>query len=203
MREIARLEPSINPVKSVVWEHINDDEDVTSEPTILSILDSKKLRVYDLISGKVGESFNCAKTCGITGLDDKFSECAGAKQSPHHQHLICHAIDDAVVCWDMRSSQPAYTIEGAHQAPILDLDFNPNKPYSFCTGGEDCNLRFWDIRKPRNFFLNFEEDSHWVTNVKYNRFHDQLVLSASSSTYASLWKANSCSSAHYGVPMER
>ena len=82
----------------------------------------------------------------------------------HNMNLFANSVDNHVVCYDIRDkfSKPTYAIEDAHSAPICDLDFNPNKPYSMVTGGEDCNIRFWDIRKPSTYLLNFEEDSHWV-----------------------------------------
>jgi WD40 repeat protein len=39
-------------------------------------------------------------------------------------------------------------IEKAHELDITDLDFNPNKQYYFLSAGEDCTVRFWDLRKP-------------------------------------------------------
>jgi len=123
-------------------------------------------------------------------------ELGRAKRIGLNPKLIGNTIGNHVVCWDTRefSGKPAYKIENAHLAPIWDIDFNPNKPYACWTGGEDLNIRFWDVRKGNSYLWSFEEDSHWVLNVKYNRYHDQLVLTSSSSTYASLWRAASWSS---------
>ena len=62
------------------------------------------------------------------------------------------------------------------------------------TGGQDGAIRFWDLRKTDRAVYSFEDEHHWITSVKYNRFHDQLILSGSTSTYVSLYKATSVSS---------
>jgi hypothetical protein len=41
--------------------------------------------------------------------------------------------------------------------------------------------------------LEFEEDSHWINKVKFNRFHDQLLITGCSSTFVSLYRASSVS----------
>ena len=83
----------------------------------------------------------------------------------HDKNLLTVIIEEHIACFDFRDSfsKPIYKIMDAHSAPICDLDFNPNKPYSFCTSGEDSKIRFWDIRKP-NYLICFEEElgSHWV-----------------------------------------
>ena len=35
----------------------------------------------------------------------------------------------------MRSAKAAYKIPQAHAARVLDLDYNPNKPYNLVSGG--------------------------------------------------------------------
>jgi len=180
------------PAHSILW----DDEAVCKEygrtqPEEVVICDSEAMRVFDINTGKMTD---CIKVVKNSGYED--SELMKARRVTHKEKLIANVIDNHIICWDTReySSKPAYKIENAHLAPILDIDFNPNKPYACCTGGEDLNIRFWDIRKNQNYLCSFEEDSHWVLGVRYNRYHDQLVLTSSSSTYVSLWRAASCSS---------
>jgi hypothetical protein len=54
-------------------------------------------------------------------------------------------------------------------------------------------LRFWDLRKCDKCVLEFEEDSHWINKVKYNKFHDQLVITGCTSTYVTLYRASTVS----------
>ncbi len=85
-------------------------------------------------------------------------------------------------------------ISEAHSDLITDLDYNPNKLNTIVTCGQDSALRFWDLRKPEKCLLSFEDEQHWICKVKYNRFHDQLLLTGSSSTFISLYKATTVSS---------
>lgn len=39
-----------------------------------------------------------------------------------------------------------FVLEEAHNVSIKDVDYNPNKPYNLATGGDDCVVRFWDVR---------------------------------------------------------
>jgi WD40 repeat protein len=119
------------------------------------------------------------------------------KRDPHNKSNFTAAVGEDILSWDLRKPQkPSYEIKKAHETncQVLDIDYNPNKPYTSVSGGEDNALRFWDLRKSDKCLLKFQEDSHWVQKVKYNRFHDQLVLSGSSSTFVDLWRAVSVSS---------
>ena len=150
---------SDSPINSVLW----DDELVLeafkkSSPQELVICDSYAMRMYDINKGKESD---CIKVVKNSGYED--FELARAKRVTHNQTLIANVIDNHIICWDSRdfSGKPSFKIENAHLAPILDIDFNPNKPYACCTGGEDLNIRFWDIRKDSGYLCQFEEDSHW------------------------------------------
>ncbi|KAI9164283.1 hypothetical protein H9P43_008112 [Blastocladiella emersonii ATCC 22665] len=83
---------------------------------------------------------------------------------------------------DLRSASLVATHADLHggATPLRSVDFNPNKPYQVCTGGDDGSVRFWDLRNGAVPLLTLPgAHSHWTTRAQYNRFHDQLVLSAS------------------------
>jgi len=82
----------------------------------------------------------------------------------------------------------------AHSDILLDIDYNPNKLSTVVTSGQDGAIRIWDLKKPDKCLMQFDDESHWTNCVKYNRFHDQLLLSGSSSTFVSLYRATSVSS---------
>lgn len=86
-------------------------------------------------------------------------------------------------------------IENAHLHKVLDVDANPNKPYHVISGGKDCLAKIWDLRRPMEPMTIIAGHSHWVTNVKYNRFHDQLILTAGTDSLVNLWSLVSISSA--------
>lgn len=96
---------------------------------------------------------------------------------------------------------------------MRDLDYNPNKLYLIATGGDDCYVKFWyvlyplltregltpscpirDTRKSQEPLKVVKGHSHWVWNVEYNRFRDQLVLSSSTDSSVNLWKIATLSS---------
>ena len=83
----------------------------------------------------------------------------------------------------------------AHADLLMDLDYNPNKLNTIATCGQDSAVRIWDLRKADKCVLTFEEDfSHWINKVKYNKFHDQLLITGCSSTFVSLYRASTVSS---------
>ena len=62
------------------------------------------------------------------------------------------------------------------------IDFNPNKQYQLATAGDDGSVRFWDIRQASKgpVAARTGDHSHWIWSVRYNAFHDQLILTSSS-----------------------
>jgi len=63
---------------------------------------------------------------------------------------------------------------------VRDIDFNPNKQYYLASCGDDCKTKFWDTRKANVCLKTISNHSHWVWSVRYNTFHDQLLLTCSS-----------------------
>lgn len=79
-----------------------------------------------------------------------------------------------------------------------DLDFNANRQYFLSTCGDDGYMKFWDIRSTNEPVLSRMEHSHWVWNIRINRFHDQLVLTSSSDSRVILSSVASISSEPFG-----
>ena len=63
---------------------------------------------------------------------------------------------------------------------VRSIDFNPNKQYHLCAGADDGSLAVWDSRQAAQPLSWGRYHSHWVWSVRYNTFHDQLILSAGS-----------------------
>ena len=122
---------------------------------------------------------------------------------------------------DLRSINKGavYSLENAHSQPIRDLDFNPNRQYLMATGGDDGCTKFWDIRNIQSPVLSRQDHFHWyvlswckdlaqhysnivfffrVWQVRYNVFHDQLILTAGSDARVVLTSAASISSEPFG-----
>lgn len=59
-----------------------------------------------------------------------------------------------------------YCIENAHGQLVRDLDFNPNRQYYLASCGDDCKVKFWDVRNVQEPVKTLEEHSHWLVNCK-------------------------------------
>lgn len=64
-----------------------------------------------------------------------------------------------------------------HSGEVRSIDYNPNKQYTLVTAGDDGMVKFWDTRRPDAPLLAMAMHSHWAWAVRYNPFHDQLLLS--------------------------
>jgi EARP and GARP complex-interacting protein 1 len=121
-----------------------------------------------------------------------------AAWDPHCNSNVTFAVDSHIMGWDLRASGSnanTFTISNAHGLAARDIDYNPNKPYCFLSGGDDGKIKFWDYRQTSSPLKVLSSHSHWATAVKYNPFHDQLVLSGSTDRTVALWRAALISSA--------
>ncbi|KAJ3345459.1 Protein tssc1 [Kappamyces sp. JEL0680] len=56
-------------------------------------------------------------------------------------------------------------------------------------------VRLWDTRNSKSPLKEISNHTHWVWNVAFNKFHDQLLLSCSSDAQVNLHSVVSVSSA--------
>ncbi|CAG8614378.1 32235_t:CDS:10 [Gigaspora margarita] len=54
--------------------------------------------------------------------------------------------------------QPEVAI--AHSVLVRALDYNPNKPYQIASAGDDCKIRFWDLRNTTNCLKQISDHTH-------------------------------------------
>lgn len=85
----------------------------------------------------------------------------------------------------------------AHEDEVRDVDYNPNKPFHLLSAGCDRRVRLWDLRSPAAPLKVLQGHSHWTWMARFNRFHDQLLLSAGTER-VNLWNILSLSSAPIG-----
>ncbi|XP_078480991.1 EARP-interacting protein homolog [Ciona intestinalis] len=183
----------INHISSLQWKPVEDDHQVI-------ILGDGKLHLFDLEEEKPNSLFSfmlpekkghpLVATCG--------------KWNPHHgAKQFAVAAGQNITSFDMRSKSPAFQLNNCHGQMIRDLDFNPNKQYHLATCGDDCLVKFWDTREPSAPISVLEDDhSHWVWGVRFNPFHDQLVLSCGSDSRVVLHNKASISSEPFGHLVE-
>ena len=67
----------------------------------------------------------------------------------------------------MSINRQTYVIENAHSQLVRDIDFNPNKQYYLASCGDDCRLKFWDIRKTNECLKSIQQHSHWSVLAFY------------------------------------
>uniref|UniRef100_A0A8C1TE35 EARP complex and GARP complex interacting protein 1 n=1 Tax=Cyprinus carpio TaxID=7962 RepID=A0A8C1TE35_CYPCA len=174
-------------VACVLWEPMGDGKRVIS-------LAENHVLLWDLQESSTKATVSSATLEGKGQL--KFT---AGKWSPHHNSTqLATANDTAIRGWDLRSMSQIYCIENAHGQLVRDLDFNPNKQYYLASCGDDCKVKFWDVRHINEPVKCLEEHSHWVWSVRYNHSHDQLLLTGSSDSRVILSNMVSISSEPFG-----
>ena len=112
----------------------------------LMSLEGGALRVEGTILRSSSGTSNSSTTTSSTAFLTGFSK---ARWDPHHRNEIAAASGGSIFGYDLRqptSSVPVHWIDNAHSQMVYDLDYNPNKPYCLMTCGDDCLIRFWDLR---------------------------------------------------------
>ncbi|XP_016133768.1 protein TSSC1 [Sinocyclocheilus grahami] len=175
-------------VACVLWEPLGDGKRVIS-------LAENHVLLWDLQESSTKATISSTATLEGKG-QLKFT---AGKWSPHHNSTqLATANDTAIRGWDLRSMSQIYCIENAHGQLVRDLDFNPNKQYYLASCGDDCKVKFWDVRHINEPVKCLEEHSHWVWSVRYNHSHDQLLLTGSSDSRVILSNMVSISSEPFG-----
>jgi len=180
-------------ITHVLWKPIENDEQ-------LMTLGNGTLSLWDLqhSSPALASSFKLPEKKGHP------SAITNGRWNPHHgAKQFAVATGQNVLSWDVRANELAFQIDSAHSQHVRDLDFNPNKQYFMATCGDDCHVRFWDVRdstKPVSI-IN-DQHSHWIWSTRFNPFHDQLVLSCGSDSRVILYNKASISSEPFGHLVE-
>ncbi|XP_034015663.1 EARP-interacting protein homolog [Thalassophryne amazonica] len=172
----------------VLWEPMGDGK------RVISLADN-----YALLWDLQESSTQATVSSTITHEGKGQLKFTSGKWSPHHNcSQLATANDTAIRGWDLRTMSQIYCIENAHGQLVRDLDFNPNRQYYLASCGDDCKIKFWDVRNVQEPVKTLEEHSHWVWSVRYNHSHDQLVLTASSDSRLILSNMVSISSEPFG-----
>lgn len=172
------------------------------EDELIIMLDTKlvhiDLETKDVISYLSSESFN--SNLKSSSRSTKFSTFCW---SPHFNgNIVTVVSNNNIFSKDLRSSNSGWNIPQSHSQIVRDIDFNPNSQYFIASCGDDCEVKFWDIRNTTKPALKMLHHSHWVWSVRFNSFHDHLVLSSSSDGSVNLLRAASIASQPYGHLIE-
>lgn len=156
-----------------------------SDSDSLAVVTDSKLYVVKLADG------TARPICEASG-NNKFKQ--GKWALHHHQGSQFLAIaDNQVISYDVRDmNKAAWTITG--EQVFRDLDCNPHKQCHIVTGNDDGCIKIWDYRNVKEPLFCRNDHSHWVWSVRFNTFHDQLILSSSSDSRVNVTCAFSVSS---------
>mmetsp|Transcript_22477 Transcript_22477/g.32811 ORF Transcript_22477/g.32811 Transcript_22477/m.32811 type:complete len:386 (-) Transcript_22477:121-1278(-) len=165
-------------------------------------LDPAAVTLWSLAEGGVS-SVGSISTTTQENVDIGEFAAGGAAWDPHNVNLAAIASDSSLRFIDTRKLQVTSCVSNAHKGGIRDVDYNPNKPLTLITTGDDRKIKMWDARSLSCPVTTMEGHSHWVWCAKYNPFHDQLIISGGSDNLVNLWRIASCSSAPWlGVGLQ-
>lgn len=158
----------------------------STNPNLLASVIDSKIVVFNRAE---------AKSVVIAEISGKnTSKFTGGKWSPHHQgnqFILLH--ETSVKSYDIRDKKECWNILEAHTQMVRDIDLNPNSS-TVATVGDDSSLKIFDVRNLKEPVFFRRDHSHWIWSVKFNTFHDQLILTSGSDCKVMLTCANSCSS---------
>ncbi|KAJ3023751.1 Protein tssc1 [Thoreauomyces humboldtii] len=186
LEAITTFEPSegLTEIHDMLWEPAGSGERLVARG-------KQALGVYEL--GEAASQATPTLVIPVSETEGKRGVSC-ASWSPHAE-VIAAGTGTDVIGFDLRApTKHAYEIHGAHTG-VKCIDHNPNMPHNIATGGTDCAVRFWDIRNPSAPIKELSDHTHWVWSVSFNRFHDQLFLSAGSDCRVNLHSIISISSA--------
>jgi len=191
MTQVAELKSSEVPiVRSAFWKPVESENQVMTFDNELTI------HLWDIDDGEptYNSSFNI-------GDSRKYHSpvVTNGRWNPHHgAKQFALSVASNIISWDIRSNTSAFVLENAHKDTVRDLDFNPNKQYTMLSCGDDCMVKFWDIRELKSPISEIKDEHlHWIWSARFNPFHDQLILSCSSDSKVVLYNKLSVSSEQY------
>lgn len=190
------LSPSLEPLCNLTPTSGKTGKGVALKPEDedhLINFNEDKLFLWDI------QSHQLVSELPIDGSRSKLSKITSVRWSPHSGgNVVGTAIGNSVCGIDIRSKPtPEWSIS-SNNSYVRDLDFNPNAQYYFATCGDDFESKFWDIRKLDSPVVSLLNHSHWIWSIRYNQFHDQLVLTCSSDSRVVLSRISTLASQPFG-----
>jgi WD40 repeat protein len=180
-------------ISSAAWHSHRENHIITSSY-------SGEIKLWDL---------HTQQTCGEWNIHE-ISTCRNATSrrivcDPHDPNRIAIANGCDIVFLDTRSTATsAMVLKGCHRYGITDFDANPNRPFVYVTAGQDSFIKFHDVRQivtsshsTSSPLLKMIKGghTHWVSTIRFNPYHDQLLVSTGTDSAVNLWRISSISSA--------
>jgi WD40 repeat protein len=173
------------------WRGGDDDEPASSFGDVLTLDEDGNLKQWDVAFG-AGES---TRHCKVDTSKSSWNLPPHMSWDPHSVDTLAISVGTDVSLLDWRDPNAVETL-CCHRYGITALDYNPNKPHTLVTAGQEGLLKFWDLRSHKQPLLTVRGGHrHWAVDVEYNPFHDQLILSAGTDSAVNLWRISTISSA--------
>lgn len=179
-------------VSSAVWNSHHENQIITSN-------DSGEIKLWDLHTQQISVEWN------INEINRRYTTSRRIVCDPHDPSRIAITNGCDIVLLDTRTApSSSVVLKGCHRYGITDVDANPNRPFVYVTAGQDSLIKFHDIRQivtssPNNpsplLKIIKGGHTHWVSTVRFNPYHDQLLVSAGTDSVVNLWRMSSISSA--------
>ena len=169
----------------------NEDEPASSLGDVLTLDDKGLLTRWDVVFGSAESTRQCHVDVSKSSWDLPPRMC----WDPHSIDAVAISVGTGVSLLDWRDPTEMEAFH-CHRYGVTSLDYNPNKPHTLVTAGQEGLLKFWDLRSYKQPLLTVRGGHrHWVMDVQYNPFHDQLILSSGTDSIVNLWRISTISSA--------
>lgn len=196
-----------NLVRQSRWHPDDGYQLLTCNDGVMNFWDieqHKKARTFSLVEAARGYTNGDINETGQAPENTKAPVVTDLRWSSLFDcSVVAAAVGSKIYGIDTRipESSPAsicWLIEDQRCVRVRSIDFNPNSQYYIASGGDDCRANFWDLRQTARPALHLQTHTHWIWSIRYNPFHDQLVLSAGSDSRVALMRAQSVASDPYG-----
>merc|ERR1711971_75388 len=174
--ESKNFEFKISEIESPVYHQISETE--------LTVLGKDSLSVLDLETKKIKYSTQ------LESQIDKRFERGEIKTNPHDDSQIYHISGKKLNLYDTRengtttpknTASPSVSVTTKYR--IRSFDVNPNRPDWVSVACDDRSITTFDIRDSRRYALETAH-THWIWSLRFNPFHDRLILSSGSDNRA-------------------
>ena len=151
--------------------------------TELTVLSKESISIFDLETKKLKYSTELQNH-----IDSRF-ERGEIKPNPHENNQLYQISGSNLNLWDIReklnSSKPSLAVEMKYR--IRSFDVNPNRPDWVSVACDDRSINTFDIREANKKYQLETAHTHWIWNLRFNPFHDRLILSSGSDNRAVLY----------------
>jgi WD40 repeat protein len=98
--------------------------------------------------------------------------------------------DRALMIWDTREAdthKALFAVEGAHQAEINCVAFNPRNEFILATGSADKTVALWDLRNLSRRLHTLEGHQDDILQLAWSPHHETVLASSSGDRRLNVW----------------